>query len=157
MGSVSSVATEEQQVRDVLDRVEELEDVAASLPEQDDRRARLFLVARETLRDVGPVRPIIAARLLELNEKTVRAWSEEGVLSKATESPRLLLDVEQVHRVWHLVRELRAAGKTRGLLDEVYRRLSDAALLEREDLRKSLKQMHRGEGEVLVPRRTPAA
>jgi hypothetical protein len=114
-------------------------------------------LAHATLRDIGPLRPVIAARLLELNEKTVRAWSDEGVLAKAGESPRLLLDPEQVHRVWHLVRELRAKGKTRGLLDEVYRRLSDAALLEREDLRKSLKQMHRGEGEVLVPRRSPAA
>lgn len=157
-GSVmTTVAAEEQQVRELLDRVEELEDIAASLPEQDDRRARLICVARETLRDVGPVRPVIVARLLQLNEKTIRAWSEEGVLAKASDSPRLLLDPEQVHRVWHLVRELRAAGKTRGLLDEVYRRLSDAALLQRADLQESLGQMRRGEGSVLVPRRTPAA
>ena len=33
--------------------------------------------------------------------------------------------------MWHLVLKLRAAGNTRGLLDEVYRRLSDAALLDR--------------------------
>ncbi len=87
----------------------------------------------------------------------MRAWSDEGVLLKASESPRLLLDAEQVHRVWHLLRELRAAGKTRGLLDEVYRRLSDGALLERPDLQESLKQMRRGEGAALAPRRTPAA
>jgi hypothetical protein len=145
------------QVREALGRVEELEDIAGSLPEQDARHGRLISLARATLRDIGPLRPVIAARVLELNEKTVRAWSDEGVLAKASESPRLLLDPEQVHRVWHLVRELRAAGKTRGLLDEVYRRLSDAAVLEREDLRESLEQMRRGEGEVLVPRRTPAA
>lgn len=144
-------------MREVLGRVEELEDIAASVPEEDERRIRLISVARETLTDVGPVRPAVAARLLELNEKTVRAWSDEGVLAKASESPRLLLDPEHVHRVWHLVRELRDAGKTRGLLDEVYRRLSDAALLDRADLQESLGQMRRGEGTMLVPRRTPAA
>jgi hypothetical protein len=154
---MGSVAAEEQQVRELLDRVEELEEIAASLPEQDGRRARLIDVARETLGDVGPIRPIVAARLLELNEKTVRAWSDEGVLAKVSESPRLLLDAEQIHRVWHLVRELRDAGQTRGLLDEVYRRLSDAALLDRDDLQESLAQMRRGEGTVLTPRRTPAA
>lgn len=154
---MSRVATEEQQVREVLDRVEELEDIAQTMPEQDDRRTRLLCVARDTLREVGPVRPVVAARLLDLTEKTVRAWSDEGVLVKVADSPRLLLDAEQVHRVWHLVRELRAAGKTRGLLDEVYRRLSDATLLAREDLQQSLEQMRRGEGEVLVPGRTPAA
>lgn len=154
---MSPVAAEEQQVRDALDRVEELEDIAASLPEQDDRRTRLIRVARETLRDVGPVRPVIAARLLQLNEKTIRAWSDEGVLLKASESPRLLLDAEQVHRVWHLIRELRAARRTRGLLEEVHRRLSDAALLDRADVQESLAQMRRGEGTVLVPGRTPAA
>lgn len=151
------LAAEERQVRDALGRVEELEEIAASLSEHDDRRARLLSVARDTLKGVGPVRTVIAARLLDLSEKTVRAWSNEGVLVKVTESPRLLLDAEQLHRVWHLVRELRSAGKTRGLLDEVYRRLSDAALLDRADLQESLEQMRRGEGTVLVPRRTPAA
>jgi hypothetical protein len=154
---MSRVEAEERQVREVLDRVEELEEIAASLPEHDKRRARLLHVAHNTLRDVGPVRPIVAARLLDLTEKTVRGWSDEGVLAKASESPRLLLDAEQVHRVWHLVRELRAAGKTRGLLDEVYRRLSDAALLDRDDLQESLAQMRRGEGGVLAARRSPAA
>lgn len=153
---MARVAAEERQVREMLDRVEELKDIAASLPEQDDRRTRLVCLARDTLRGIGPVRPIVAARLLELNEKTVRAWSEEGVLAKVSESPRLLLDAEQIHRVWHLVRELRAAGKTRGLLDEVYRRLADGSLLDRDDLQESLEQMRRGEGNVLLPRRTPA-
>jgi hypothetical protein len=58
-------------------------------------------------------------------------------------------------------RALRARGgdrpelrtRTRGLLDEVYRRLSDTTLLDRDDLRASLAQMGRGEGRVVVPRR----
>jgi hypothetical protein len=46
---------------------------------------------------------------------------------------------------------MRALGRDRDLLDEVWRRLSDVALLERPDLRKSIEQMHRDEGQVLRP------
>ena len=73
------------------------------------------------------------------------------VLAVARRSPRLLLDVRSVHAVSHLVTELRAAGQDRDLLDQVWRRLADAALLERKDLRESLGQMRRGEGRVLRP------
>jgi len=72
-------------------------------------------------------------------------------LTVAQRSPRLLLDVRSVHGVSHLVSELRAAGQERDLLDQVWRRLEDAALLDREDLRNSLDQMRRGEGRVLRP------
>jgi hypothetical protein len=92
-----------------------------------------------------------AARLLGLSEKTVRAWAAAGVLTVAPRSPRLLLDVRSVHAVSHLVSELRAAGQDRDLLDQVWRRLEDAALLDRDDLRESLDQMCRGEGRVLRP------
>jgi hypothetical protein len=73
------------------------------------------------------------------------------VLTVARRSPRLLLDVRSVHAISHVIRELRAAGKDRDLLDEVRRRLSDETLLAREDLRESLNQMRRGEGRVLRP------
>jgi hypothetical protein len=51
-----------------------------------------------------------------------------------------------VHAVSHLVSELRAAGQDRDLLDRVWHRLQDAALLDRDDLRDSLDQMRRSEG-----------
>jgi hypothetical protein len=50
-----------------------------------------------------------------------------------------------------LVSGLRAAGQDRDLLDQVWRRLEDATLLDRDDLRDSLGQMRRGEGRVLRP------
>jgi hypothetical protein len=50
-------------------------------------------------------------------------------------------------------RRRKALGKDRDLLDEVWRRLSDAALLERPDFIESLRQMRRGEGTVLRPLR----
>jgi hypothetical protein len=105
----------------------------------------------------GTIRPVIAARLLGLSEKTVRAWAGQGVLAVAQHAPRLLLDVESVHVISHIVGELRAAGQERDLLDEVWRRLSDAALLARPDLQESLEQMRQGQGRVLRPLRENGA
>ncbi len=128
-----------------------VEDVARTLPEGDERRARLLAVSNATLSDEGTIRPVIAARLLGLSERTVRAWAAQDVLTIAQRVPRLLLDVHSVHTVSHILRDLREAGKDRDLLDEVWRRLSDAALLERPDLQESIGQMRRGEGRVLRP------
>lgn len=139
-----TVMLEASEVLATLERVEKIETVAATL--DDDRRATLCQVIEDTLAHTPPVRPRIAASILGLNEKTVRAWAAEGVLASTTKAPRLLLDAARLHQVLHLVRDLRAAGKKRGLLDEVYRRLTDAALLDREDLAESLEQMRRGEG-----------
>jgi hypothetical protein len=146
-----SIAVEEQRIRSLFDRVEAVEDVAMTLPEDDDRRAKLLAVSSATLADEGTVRPVIAARLLGLSERTVRAWAKQGVLAVAQRDPRLLLDLQSVHEVRHIVRDLRALGKDRDLLDEVWRHLSDAALLDRSDLGESIEQMRRGEGRVLRP------
>jgi DNA-binding transcriptional MerR regulator len=147
-----SVATEERTVRDTFSRVDEIQSVASTLPDADDRRERLLDVMRRELDATSPIRPAIAAQLLGLTEKTVRAWAKEGVLTAAQEQPRLLLEPQRLHAVLRLVRDLRDAGKTSGLLDEVYRRLSDQALLERNDLSESLAQMRRGEGRLVASR-----
>lgn len=148
-----TIAIEERRVRSLFDRVEAVEDVARTLPEDDERRATLLQVSHAALADEGTIRPVIAARLLGLSEKTVRTWAAQGALTVAQRTPRLLLDVQSVHVISHVVRDLRALGKDRDLLDEVWRRLSDAALLERPDFSESLGQMRRGEGTVLRPLR----
>jgi len=144
-----TIAVEEQRIRTLFERVEEFEDIAYSLAETDERRARLLSLSSAVLADEGTIRPVIAARLLGLSEKTVRAWAEAGVLTIARRVPRLLLDVHSVHNIVHLVRSLRAAGKDRDLLDEVGRALADQALLERDDLKESVAQMRSGKGRVL--------
>jgi len=149
-----TIAVEEKRLRGLFERVEVVEDVARTLPEDDERRARLLAVSDSALAEEGTIRPVIAARLLGLSEKTVRAWAAAGVLAVARHSPRLLLDVRSVHAVSHLISELRAAGQDRDLLDQVWRRLEDAALLDREDLRESVDQMRRGEGRLLRPVRS---
>jgi hypothetical protein len=146
-----TIAVEEQRVRNLFKRVEAVEDVAATFDDDDERRAKLLEVLDATLADEGTIRPVIAARLLGLSEKTMRAWAKAGVLEVAQRKPRLLLDVRSVHTVSHILRDLRAHGKDRDLLEEVWRRLSDTALLERGDLRESVEQMRRGEGRVLRP------
>jgi hypothetical protein len=148
-----TIAIEEERIRSLFDRVETVEEVALTLPEDDERRGKLLAVSLATLADEGTVRPVIAARLLGLSEKTVRAWAAQGVLTVAQRTPRLLLDLQSVHMVSHIIRELRALGKDRDLLDEVWRRLNDAALLDRPELQDSISQMLRGEGRILRPSR----
>lgn len=146
-----SVATEEQRIRNLFERVETIEEVASSLPENDERRARLLAVSRDALAEEGTVRPVIAAKVLGLSEKTVRTWAAAGLLSARQHSPRLLLDVPSVHAVSHALREIRADGLERDLLEHVWRRLEDQALLDRADLRESIEQMRRGDVVVLRP------
>ena len=144
-----SVATEAAQIRDLFDTIEEIESVASSLAEDDERRRKLDGVVARTLRQAPPVRPVVASELLDLTEKTVKAWAREGVLAIHSQEPRMLLDTVRLHEVLHLVSDLRRAGKTRGLLDEVHRRLSDQSLLERTDLAASLDEMRSGKGRVV--------
>jgi hypothetical protein len=46
--------------------------VAASLPATDPRRAQLLDVVPAELAGAAPVRPVVAAAILQLKEKTVR-------------------------------------------------------------------------------------
>jgi DNA-binding transcriptional MerR regulator len=143
-----SVVDEEQRVARLFDNIETVEDVAKSLDKES--RERLLVAAWQLLAEVGPVRPRIAAGLLGVSERTVRSWISEGVLTPAeAPSRRLQLDPARLHEVMHIVRDLRAAGKDRNLLDALWYRLRDQALLEREDLTESLQQMRRGEGKIL--------
>lgn len=147
-----SVSTEERRIRNLFERVETIEEVAITLPEGDDRRARLLALSRDALAEEATVRPVIAAKILGLSEKTVRAWAAAGLLATRQRTPRLLLDVPSVHRVSHVLRELREEGVERDLLDYVWHRLEDQALLERKDLGESISQLL--DGEVLVLRPT---
>lgn len=86
-----------------------------------------------------------------ISERTVRTWTERGVLEPArVASPRLLLNAERVHEVLHLVREIRARDDAASLLDEIQRRLSDTTWLDRADLIESLDQVNAGLGTVRV-------
>jgi hypothetical protein len=144
-----SVAVEEDRIRRLLERVETVEDVANSMDPNDERRARLLHVSESALAEEGAIRPVIAAKLLGLSERTVRTWADAGVLPVVSDEPTLMLDLIAVHFVSHLIRELREAGINRDLVDKVAARLSDGLVSQDKDLRTSLEQMRRGEGRVL--------
>ncbi|MFC5099577.1 hypothetical protein [Kibdelosporangium philippinense] len=104
------------------------------------------------------LRPVIVAVLLELSEPTVRAWLKDGVFLEASlegdeTSATIRLDPIRVHQVLHLVKDLRAQGKKRHLVELIWAKLQDEALLEREDLRQSLEQFRSGDTVVLRPRK----
>jgi hypothetical protein len=143
---MTRVAYESSQAYDLIERIEILDRVAETLPDEDDRRIALLGLVEKDLASAHPFRPRVAAEVLDISEKTVRAWTREGVLTRAAgPSSRVLLDVQRVHQVLLMVKGLRAAGKTVGLLDEVHRRLVEAGRLERDDLTES-PQVRRGEG-----------
>jgi hypothetical protein len=81
----------------------------------------------------------------------VRAWAAAGLLTAGQRSPRLLLDLPGVHTISHVLAEIRADGLDRGLLEHVWHRLEDRALLDRADLRESIEQMRHGDVVVLRP------
>src|SRR5258706_10148402 len=107
-GIAMSVAIEEKRIRSLFDRVETVEDVARTLPEDDERRARLLEVSNAALADEGTIRPVIAARLLGLSEETLRAWGSQGRILAGQRTPRLLPDLQSVYQISHMLRGLPA-------------------------------------------------
>jgi len=125
---MTRAAHESSQAYDVIERIETLERIAGTLPDQDDRRLALLGLVQKDLASAQPVRPRLAAELLDLSEKIVRAWAREGILTRAARpSSPIHLDFGRVHEVLLLVQDLRAEGHTVGLVDEVHRRLVQAA------------------------------
>ena len=148
---MSVIDAEERAVRSVLERVQKLEAVADDIGAE--QAGMLHEVVVMEWGAAAPVQPRIAASILGLSEKTVRAWVGAGLLAVAVREPRVLLDPERLLTVLRLVRDLREAGRQQGLLDEVWRRINDAEMLERADVQEGLAQMRRGEyGEPLFPR-----
>lgn len=143
------VATDHDRAASLFARVETIGNVVGTLPDDDPRRRTLLSVVADELRSADAVRPVIAADLLGLTEKTVRAWVDEGVLIARTRTPRLLLDPTRLHEVLQIIAEFRAAGNDRRLLAQVYHRLTDDAVRDRADLRQSIAEMRHGHGRVV--------
>ncbi len=153
-----TLATEENRTAHLFERIEQMEELASAPNLDQDQRAKLRNIVQRTLAESDPVRVSVAAKLLGLSERSVRSWTKEGVLKQAaTDSPRVLLDPERLHEVVTLLRDLRRRGRDRNLMEHVWYRLSDQALLERADLQESLEQMRRGEGHVVRSSTDPEA
>lgn len=141
----STIEHEEVQARELFEMVDAVAGVAHAIESDHPGEAgRLFQVSRDALSRAAPVRVPIAARLLAVSDKTVRAWVNQGVLTAHSQHPRLLLDPERLHQVLGFARELRVRGQDRDLLATLWQRLQDEALLDRDDLADSLEQMRAG-------------
>jgi DNA-binding transcriptional MerR regulator len=136
---------EETTVRDLFARVDEVLDVAHSIEgERPQEAARLVHVSHGALSSAEPVRVPIAARILVVSDKTVRAWVKDGLLTPQAVRPRLLLDAERLHTLLRFLDDLRAAGQDRDFRDNLWNRLQDEALLDRADLAESLSELNAG-------------
>ncbi len=142
----SVLQREEEQVRELFGYVDAVVDVARAIErDRPQEAARLLGASRSALSHAAPVRVTIAARLLLVSDKTVRAWVADGLLTQREQRPRLLLDPARLHDVLEFLRDLRAAGRDRDLRESIWHRLQDDALLDREDLAESLAQMRAGQ------------
>ncbi len=143
-----TVTLEREYALKAVARVEEVEAIADRNPNPDDARA-LHILVEDLIRELPPMRPLIAADLLRLSEKTVRAWVSQGVLTPVQEEPRLTLEPSSVIHVARLLKQLRANGRNRNLLNEVYYRLADEQLANSDDFKTSLQQARQGKGRKL--------
>jgi hypothetical protein len=125
--TMTTIADDAQRIGVLFDRIDELDQVAYSHPDHDDRVQRLLEVADATLAEEAPIRPSVAATLLHVGEKTVREWADNGALIIATRQPRLLLDPRSVYEVSRLIRDLRAMEDDGEPLDEMWRGLPNPA------------------------------
>ena len=141
---MNTIANDAQRIGVLFDRIDNLDEVAYSFPERDDRCERLLEVADATLSEEPPIRPTVAASLLDVDEKTVREWADNGVLTIAARRPRLLLDPTSVYEVSRLIRDLRVLDD-----DEVWRRAADRGPTDQAERQESPAQTR---GRAVVPR-----
>jgi Arc/MetJ family transcription regulator len=129
---VVATAPVDEHIEPALRDADRLEDIAGRSSD-DATRHDLHEFVRAKLREMDPVRVSIAARMLDVDPKTVRAWADEGVLVVARREPTVGLDPERFLDVLRIVRALRADGRQRGVVDEVHQRLVDAPADDRDD------------------------
>ena len=136
---------EETAVRDLFARVDEVLDVAHSIEgERPLDAARLVHVSHGALSSAGPVRVPIAARILLVSDKTVRAWVEDGLLTPGRCSHACSSTRSVCTQSCTSCATCAPAGQDRNFRDNLWNRLRDEALLDRADITESLSQMNAG-------------
>lgn len=154
-----TIERETEQLRDLFDRVDKVLNVADNIRREHPRyAAELVQASRSALSSAQPVRVRIAAVLLSVSDKTIRDWIHEGVLTTRSGQRRVQsLDPERLHKVVHLVQDLRASGQNRDLRASLWNKLQDSALLDRDDLAESLGQLRTGRLKPALTRDEEAA
>lgn len=112
-------------------------------------RRRLTLMRQRREEGIPGVRLSVAATLLGLSERTVRDWAGRGPLDLVPGAKPARVSTTSLARVVPLVRQLQAMGQDRDLLGALVRRLEDERVRSLPRVKKSLKQMERGDYELL--------
>jgi len=147
MNPTRELDTAERIARDI----DELDELENSLARNKDARLRVVRIRRRRLAEAPSVRLSVAARLLDLSVPTIRTWIDRGLLSEASESSPRRIELQSVLEVRPLVRELRALGRDRNLLEAVLAQVDDEHALSDPELRKSLDEMRSGKLTDITP------
>lgn len=147
MNPTRELDTAERIARDI-DELDELESV---LTRNKDARLKVVRLRRRRLDEAPSVRLSVAGKLLDLSLPTIRVWIDRGLLAEVDGSSPRRVTLGSVLEVRPLVRELRALGRNRNLLEAVLARVEDERALSDRKLRKSLDEMRRGELTDITP------
>lgn len=147
MNPTRELDTAERIARDI----DELDELESALTRNKDARLKVVRIRRRRLDEAPSVRLSTASKLLDLSLPTIRVWIERGLLDEVDGSSPRRITLGSVLEVRPLVRELRALGRDRNLLEAVLARLEDERTLADRKLRRSLDEMGRGELVDLTP------
>jgi hypothetical protein len=148
MNPIRELDTAERIARDI-DELDELED---SLGRNKEARLKVVRLKRRRLAEAPSARLSVAAKLLDLSVPTIRTWIDRGLLEEVGGSSPRRVTLQSVLEVRPLVRELRALGRDRNLLEAVLARIEDERALSDRKLRHSLDEMRSGELVDITPR-----
>ncbi|PWJ55099.1 hypothetical protein SAMN06264364_10420 [Quadrisphaera granulorum] len=133
-----------------LSRVTTLVEVAEDLEGRDEALQPLARRLRDAVSSqweaIPPMRLSVAASVLGVDVKTVRAWMERGLLERASSAStsRMLVTAPSVWLVMDALSALREAGQTRGLAEAVMRRLRDDDLAADPEFAEGIAQWRAG-------------
>lgn len=148
MNPTRELDTAERIARDI----DELDELESSLGRNEDARLKVVRLRRRRLDEAPSVRLSVAGKLLGLSLPTIRTWIDRGLLEEVRGSSPRRVTLRNVLEVRPLVRELRALGRDRNLLEAVLARVEDKRALSDRKLRRSLDEMRSDELVDITPR-----
>ena len=147
MNPTRELDTAERIARDI----DELDELESALARNQDARLKVVRLRRRRLDEAPSIRLSVAGKLLDLSLPTIRVWIGRGLLDEVDGSSPRRVTLASVLGVRPLLRELRALGRDRNLLEAVLARLEDERTLADGKLRRSLDEMRRGELTDITP------
>lgn len=147
MNPTRELDTAERIARDI----DELDELENALGRNKDARLKVVRIRRRRLAEAPSVRLSVAGKILALSAPTIRAWIDRGLLDEVSGSSPRRVSLQSVLEVRPLVRELRALGRDRNLLEGVLARIEDERALSDRKLRRSFAEMSRGELTDITP------